>query len=349
MRAVPTMIQIDGSQGEGGGQVVRTSLTWAILLQRPVRLVNMRANRDPPGLRPQHMAAVRAAAAVCGADVSSAHVGSRTLEFRPGPVQPGRHSIDIGTAGSTGLVLQTIALPLAASGRESEIRITGGTHNPLAPSFDYLEYVWTWWLRRIGIPIEVTMHRAGFFPKGGGCITCWIGAGAPAETWRPLRVTDRGSLLRVSGRSCVANLPESIAQRQRSAALRDLGGAGLSATIDVTAVPSPGQGTTCFLGLEFERSRAGFFGLGARGKRAEVVGAETADQAIEFVRRPGSVDPFAADQLMVVLARVSASSCFSTTRLTRHAQTNAAVIRQMAGRELHMDGALDEPGRITIE
>ena len=214
-------ITLDGSEGEGGGQILRTALTLSLLTGRPFRLVKVRANREKPGLRPQHLTAVLAAAELGGADASGAAVGSRDLTFRPGSYTPRDLAFDIGTAGATALVLQALHLPLALrSDRPVRVTLTGGTFNTKAPSYPFLESTWRAHLAALGAPVALAMPCAGFYPRGGGGrLDAWI---EPA-TLRPLTLTDRGPLVRVDGVAGVAGLRPEIAERMRARVLDRLG------------------------------------------------------------------------------------------------------------------------------
>ncbi len=345
-------IEIDGSHGEGGGQIVRTSLTLAALTRQPIRLINMRANREPAGLRAQHLAAVEAIRRVTNGKVQGAQLGSQVLHFVPGPVQAGTYLFDVGTAGSTSLVLQTVALPLAFASAESIVEVVGGTHNPLAPSFEYLRYVWAAWLARIGIQIDLQMVAAGFAPKGGGHLVARIKGGCRTTDLKPLLLNPRGQLRSVTGVSAVANLPLNIAQRQREAALRDLRKAGLDkqANITIGVLESVQNGTTCFVCLEYEQGMAGFYALGARGKPSEAVGGEAGEKAAKFHanERLPAVDHHAADQLLLPLALVPASSEWTTWPLGNHVLTNAQVIQKLTNRHVEVVGQIDGLGTIRI-
>ncbi|HUW82741.1 MAG TPA: RNA 3'-terminal phosphate cyclase [Phycisphaerae bacterium] len=345
------MIEIDGSYGEGGGQIVRTSLTLSAATGVAVRLVKMRANRHPPGLRPQHVAAVRAAADICGASIARLEPGIDELVFEPGPVQPGEYSWQIGTAGSASLVLQTVAVPLAMADGASRVEIVGGTHNPKAPCFEYLDQVWRVWLERIGVGVELAMDSAGFYPKGGGRIVAHIAGGVRPDRIRALHLQQRGELVGMTGVSAVANLPDHIAQRQRARAVADLKRLGIEARIDTAELASIGKGTVCFLRAEFEHSIAGFFALGALGKKAELVGHEAAEAARKFCteRSGAAVDPHAADQLIVALVLAARASRYRTTALTEHTSTNAAVASQITGREVRIEGKRGDAGEVVIE
>jgi RNA 3'-phosphate cyclase len=345
-------IEIDGSQGEGGGQIVRTALTLAALTGRPVRLIHMRANRESPGLRPQHLAAVEAIRRISGGTAEGAHLESQTLHFVPAAVQAGTYLLDVGTAGSTCLVLQTVALPLAMAPGDSIVEIVGGTHNPRAPSFEYLQQVWAAWLARIGISIQLQMHKAGFAPKGGGHIVANIKGGCRPQDLKPLLLPRRGEIRSVSGLSAVANLPFNIAHRQREAALRDLRKVGLDtlANIAIGVLESGQPGTTCFVRLEYESGLAGFYSLGARGKPSEVVGGEVGEQTAKFHSSESApaVDRYAADQLLLPLALAPGASELTTWPLSTHVLTNAGIIGQITGRAVEVTGQVDGPGVIRI-
>jgi len=362
------MIEIDGSQGEGGGQVVRTALALAAATGQSVRLTRIRAGRRPPGLRAQHLTAVRAVAEICDARVDGlgqAHSAEQIarlrvardevigteLVFEPQRPRSGQYRFDVGTAGSACLVLQTIALPLALADGASEVELTGGTHNPRSPCFEYIQFVWLEMLRRMGIELAVEAPQAGFYPKGGGKLVCRIPGGMSPQAIRPLELVKRGELRRVECRSLVAELPIRIAHRQRAAAEHELAAAGLQPVSKIDSLPSPGAGTVCFIGLEFAETRAAFFSLGARGKAAETVGIEAAREARQFVQHDSvaALDPYAADQLMLPLALAPAPSRYSTTRITEHALTNALVIERMTQRTVRFDGPAGQAGTVRIE
>ncbi len=223
-------VVLDGSQGEGGGQILRTALTLSLLTGRAFRMVKIRANRDKPGLRPQHHKAVQAAVQVGQASVAGGGVGARELLFLPKPYEPRNLSIDIGTAGSTGLVLQTLHLPLALRAELStRLVLTGGTHNPKAPAFSFLDITWCAYLAAFGMPLTLSMSAAGFYPRGGGRLEASIEPATP----RPFVQTDRGPLRRLHGVASVANLDDDIARRMRDHAVERLREHGLDAEIEL--------------------------------------------------------------------------------------------------------------------
>jgi RNA 3'-terminal phosphate cyclase (ATP) len=319
------VIEIDGSMGEGGGQVLRSALTLSLLTGRAFSITRVRAARPRPGLFPQHLAAVRAAAQVGSADVSGDRLGSRELCFAPGVVRAGHYRFDIGTAGATALVLQTLLLPLALADGASDLSVAGGTHVPWSPCFHYLDWHWRPLLARVGIPFQLSLSMAGFFPEGGGELRAQIPGGARP---RALTLCERGRLQRLRGLSAVANLPLEIAQRQRRQALRRLAPRIAQAQVDIglEVLPAQSRGTLLLLLAEFEYSRACFFALGARGKRAERVADEAVDDLLAFLGGDAALDRWVADQLLLPLGLAGEASTFSTEAASAHLLTNAAVV-----------------------
>jgi len=343
-------IVIDGSQGEGGGQILRTSVALAAALGKSVRVVNIRSNRRPGGLRPQHLSAVQAVARICHARVSGDQVDSREILFEPGPVESGEYRFDIGTAGSTSLVAQTLLPPLALSGGDSRITVTGGTHNPWAPCFEYLRDVFGLLVTASNIEVYFELERAGFYPAGGGRLRIDVGALEGWDEMDPFRYAERGQLRYIEGVSAVSTrLPAHIAERQASQALGRLAAAGHAATIEQTALESDSPGTVLFLRAVFGRSTAGFFALGQRGKPAEEVADEAVDQLLDFLDGAGAVDEHAADQLITLAALCPLQTAFTTRRPTGHLWTNAQVIRQLTGRDTRIEGPPDGPARVVLE
>ena len=343
-------ITIDGSQGEGGGQIVRTSLALSCITGRPLSMIKVRAGRPKPGLGHQHLTSIRAAQRICSAQVTGASLGSKQFTFEPGPVQAGAYEFDVGTAGSTTLVLQTIALPLALSSGDSHVTITGGTHNPMAPCYEYLETVWVPLCKQLNLHVSLSLTRAGFYPVGGGKITAEIrGIGSPGAL-TACRFAERGEVLSIDGFSAVARLPRSIAERQARQAAERLDASGTAhdpITLRTLGASSPG--TVLFLHCRSAYGTAGFFGLGARGKPAEQVADEAVDQLQDYLGRDGALDPHAADQLILPLALAPGASCFTTTRVTDHLVTHIEVLRQFLDRRIELTGSPNEYGRVNID
>ena len=340
------MIHIDGAQGEGGGQILRSSLTLSILSGKPVSLTNIRARRPRPGLMAQHLNAVRAAAAVGKARVEGAQLHSLSLVFAPRTAGSGKFQFDIGTAGSTSLLLQTILLPLSFAPGESQVVITGGTHVPWSPCFHYLQWHWLKAMRQIGFDFDLEMDLAGFYPQGGGRICATI---RPVTELKPLCLTKRGRLENIWGFSAVANLDLSIAQRQKKQALKRLEAMGVTPAIEVVRMPAHSRGTMLLLLAEFERSRCCTYALGARGKPAEQVADEAIADLEAFLATGAAVDPYLADQLILPLALASGSSELYTSRVTQHLLTNAEVLRRFLPVQVEISGEVGAPGVVLIE
>jgi len=340
-------LDIDGSMGEGGGQVLRSALSLAMLSGRPFQLHSIRANRDRPGLRPQHLAAVRAAAMICGAAVEGDVLGSRELHFVPGRVQHGSYRFDIGTAGATALVLQTLLPPLALAAGPSQLQIRGGTHVPWSPCYHYLDWQWRVLLGRAGMPFELQMPLAGFYPQGGGRLQANIPGHARP---RALRLSERGPIRRLRGLSAVARLPIGIAERQREEALRRLRPLlELDPEIELQELSARSPGSLLILLAEFEQGRACYFGLGARGKPAEQVAAEAVAPLAAFLRRGGAIDAWLADQLLLPLALADSASLLHSDQASSHLRTNAQVIDRFLPVGIGIRELADGSAMVAIE
>lgn len=341
------MIVIDGSVGEGGGQVLRSALSLSLLTGQAITINNIRLNRPRPGLCAQHLSAVQAAAKVSHARVDGDRIGSLEIHFSPGPVVPSDYHFDIGTAGSTSLVLQTLLLPLALAKGASRLTITGGTHVPWSPCFHYLDWHWRHLLARMGVDFDLTLVRAGFYPKGGGEVQASISGSARIKG---IDLTSRGKLVRVRGLSAVANLPLDIAERQRRQALRRLQQlvSNVETEIEIESFVAWSKGTVLLLLAEFEHSQACYFALGERGKPAERVANEAIDDLARFLHHQSAVDAWLADQLLLPMAMASTPSVLLTCEVTRHLLTNAAVIRYFLPAAIHVDAPLGQAGLVHV-
>lgn len=340
------MIEIDGSLGEGGGQVLRTSLTLSLITGQSVRINNIRARRPKPGLRAQHLASVKAVTEIGQARVEGDSLGSDTIVFHPGQIKAGDYTFDIGTAGSTSLVLQTIFLPLSLAGASSEVSLIGGTHVPWSPCFHYLDCHWIQYMRQVGFNAELSLEKAGYYPGGGGKIKLKI---LPVQALTSLHLLTRGDLRRIHGISAVSNLSRSIADRQSQHSLARLSGLGLPAEIEIVELPSFGKGTLLFLLAEFEASQACYFSLGARGKPAEQVADEAVDALLSFLRTDGVMDEYLADQLLLPLALAPEPSELRISKVTQHLLTNAQVIQAYQTAKIDIEGKYGEPGLVYIK
>ena len=343
------MIEIDGSYGEGGGQILRTALSLSCLFHKPFRIFNIRKDRKKPGLMPQHLTGLRAAQLLSRAEVQGDRAGSAELSFSPGEVKGGSFLFDIGTAGSTMLVLQTLIPALIFSKERTMLTLVGGTHVPFSPAFHYMREVFLPVLKKTGIETTLSLQSCGFYPKGGGRISAEL---FPVQEVMPLRIADRGKILGVKGISGVGNLPLSIAERQRKAAQEKLLphsiDYGYQADIELVNVPSPSQGTFIFLKAESEHSIAGFTALGERGKRAEAVGDEAATELLEYLRTDAALDPHLADQIVLYLSLSKEQSLFTTCRITRHLLTNLWVIGLFHEFRYDVEGDIGKPGTVRI-
>ncbi len=339
-------VELDGSFGEGGGQILRSSLTLSLLTGKPFRLHNIRAGRPKPGLQPQHLMSVLAAAKIGQARVLGASRGSSELTFEPGEVVSGAYRFDIGTAGATSLVLQTILLPLALRGLgPSEIAITGGTHVKASPCYHFLETTWAGYLRLFGLSFSLSMERSGFYPRGGGAIHAHIQPSARVSASNITEATDAGR--KVTGFAAVAGLDQSIAERMdRHAAIR-LKSAKLQASLRVETW-SGGPGTGLALILRAAPVPTFFFGLGERGKRAERVADEAVDELLAHVADGSPVDPHSADQILLPLAFADGPSTYHTSRVTQHLLTNIEVVRQFVPREVRCEGEEGKAGGVLV-
>ncbi|NTW59703.1 MAG: RNA 3'-phosphate cyclase [Nitrospirae bacterium] len=345
----PDTIRIDGSYGEGGGQVLRTSLALSCVLGKPMEITNIRKARKSPGLRPQHRTAVLAAASITGAEVQGAELSSTALRFRPNRTSGGSYRFDVaekqGSAGSVTLVLQTILLPLCFAEQPSMVMVNGGTHVPWSPSFHYLHSIVVPLLSGLGARIELSLTSWGWYPIGNGQVSARI---TPSTALRPLTLIDRGGLVRVTGISAVSNLPGHIATRQCDRAVSVLGMQGIDASIETLSATSLGKGSFLFLAAEFEHISAGFGSLGAIGKRAEEVADEACDGLLSHLRSKGALDPHLADQIVPWLAFCQGTSEFTTSRVTRHLLTNLWVLQQFMDVDVQVKGSEGEEGRVMI-
>ncbi len=345
------MIEIDGSFGEGGGQILRTSLSLSMVTGQSFKILHIRKGRKNPGLQPQHLTCVRAAKKIASAEVQGDVLGSTSLTFQPHSVKAGQYHFNVaeerGSAGSSSLVLQAILLPLSFEKEESKVTIEGGTHVAWSPPFHYMDRVFSPLISPLGFTFSFHIKRWGWYPKGGGMIEVTI---APYKKQQKfLELHERGALKEIRGLSVVSHLPLSIAERQRKETIRILSLRQLDANIHMEEAPSLGAGTFLFLESLFERSIAGFTSLGKRGKRAEEVGHEAAQELLFFLNSGSALDPHAADQLIPYLASIGGKHYFSTSNITQHLLTNIWVVRKFFPHlHIQVDGKKGVPGKIKL-
>lgn len=339
------MLALDGSHGEGGGQILRTALALAVTLRRPVALNRIRTGRPKPGLRPQHLTVVRALAAISNAEVAGDALDSTELRFVPRAIEAGSYRFDVGavrgSAGSVSLLFQALLLPLASASAPSHLTLIGGTHVPWSPPVHYLTEVFLPALERLGGRTTLTLARWGWYPAGGGEVEASIGPTAGLRGFTP---GAPGARLPVTGLSAVSRLPRGIAERQRRRALERLSAAGISAEIALAEDASArGPGTLLFLA---ERGRAGFSALGRRGVPAEQVADEAVDALLAYRASGAAVDERLADQLVPFLALAGADSDVTCPAISSHLATVAWVVEQFL--PVRIELAAGPPARVRI-
>jgi RNA 3'-terminal phosphate cyclase (ATP) len=327
------LLVLDGSHGEGGGQILRTALALAALTGRSFRLEKIRAGRPKGGLAAQHLTAVQATAAISAAEVEGAVLGSQRLSFAPGPTRAGDYTFDVaaarqgGSAGATTLVLQAVLLPLALAAGRSRLILCGGTHMAWSPPFDDVAAAWLGALRRMGVEASVELVRWGFYPVGRGEITARIEGGGRRRL-ASLELLERGPLALVRGRAVGANLPAHVPERMARRARALLAAAGLPSAVEPLSVEAACPGAGVFLAADYAGWTAGFSALGARGKPAEAVAEEAVEALLGFHRSGATVDAHLADQLLLPCALAGAPSRFLAERATGHLTTNAWTLER---------------------
>lgn len=337
------MLVLDGSYGEGGGQILRSALSLAALTGQSFRLENIRAGRPQPGLRPQHLTAVRALAQVSQAQVDGLAIGALRLTFSPRGIYPGQYIFDVaektGSAGSVCLIAQTLLPVLAFAPQPSTVLLKGGTHVPWSPPAHYVSQVFLPLVATMGLEAEFILQRWGFYPQGGGEVELRI---------RPVRPPLQGGRWLAAPRaedfralSATANLGEGINKRQAETLRRLL---PFLAQVEQVQAPSPGRGTFVWLWA----AQAGFSALGAKGKPAEQVASEAAGELQQFLASGAAVDRHLADQLLLYAALAAGETCFTTEAVTQHLLTNIWVIEQFLPVKFQLTGSLGKPGTVTV-
>jgi RNA 3'-terminal phosphate cyclase (ATP) len=320
------MIAIDGAQGEGGGQILRSALSLSMCTNQPFRIENIRGNREKPGLMRQHLTAVRAAAAICEASVSGDEVGSMELTFRPGTVKPGNYSFAIGTAGSCTLVLQTLLPPLLTASDSSQIRISGGTHNKASPPVDFLQRAYLPLVERMGPRVSLELVRHGFYPRGGGEILATI---TPVSQLSHLSLMERGSRSGGYAEAYVAAIPLHVAQRELEIVGKMLNWPGEQ--LHVRGLPNDvGPGNALTLTVEHEAVTEVFTGFGEKGVSAEHVAKGAAERARAYLAAPVAVGKHLADQLLLPIALAGGGE-ITTLPVSAHFQSHALIIETFLG------------------
>ena len=327
------MIVIDGSLGEGGGQIIRTSLALSLVTGKAFRAEHVRARRERPGLQPQHLTAVNAAARVGGAETDGARVGSQQFSFHPGRVTPGDYGFNIGTAGSTTLVLQTVLPPLMLAASPSVLTLEGGTHNVHAPPFEFIERAFLPLVNRIGLArVSIELERYGFYPPGGGKLNVFIEPGEAGATRREFHLSHRGEMRRQTASALVVKLPSGIAERELAVIKERMNWADEQLRVETsTNALSPGNVVT--IEIESEGMTEIFTGIGQRGVRAEQVAEDAIEEAQRHLATDAPVGEHLADQLLIPLALAGGGS-YRTSAPSLHTTTNIEVIKKFLGADI---------------
>ena len=337
------MITIDGSEGEGGGQVLRTALALSLVTGTPFRIEKIRAKRPRSGLLRQHLTAVQAATKIGNATVEGDALGSAQLTFTPGPVVPGDYHFAVGTAGSAMLVLQTVLPPLMVASGPSTVTVDGGTHNPTAPPFDFIERAFLPIVNTLGPRVGVELKRYGFYPAGGGQVVAAI---APATSLAAVNLIERGEITKRSIRAIVANLPRHIADREARTAMRLLNwNADWVEVEELRGVSGPGNAV--LVEIRSEHVTEIYTGFGETGVAAEAVANKAGQQARRYLAAGVPVGCNLADQLLTVMA-LGGGGAFRTLAPTQHSQTNADVIHMFTGMRTTMTPEARDDVRVEM-
>ena len=317
------MIEIDGSKGEGGGQVLRTALTLSMITGQPFRIANIRANRSKPGLMRQHLAAVTAAIEISGAQVQGAAIGSQALQFVPGRIRSGAYRFDIGSAGSSTLVLQTLLPALLYADAPSSVTVRGGTHNPKAPPAEFLERAYGRAMADMGAQVDIQLERCGFYPAGGGIVCARV---QPLQGWKRLDLLERGERLDGYAEAFTAGIPPGVGRRELDVIGPAFAWSGEQ--LRMRQLPDAwGPGNALLLTLEHEHVTEVFAGFGEKQLRAETLAKQVVQAARSYLVTGAAVSEHLADQLMMPMALAGGGS-FTVDSVSEHARTNGEIIRR---------------------
>ena len=335
------MLTLDGSFGEGGGQILRTALGLSLVTGQEFRIEKIRANRKRPGLQRQHLAAVQAAAMIGQAEVQGAELDSSELVFRPHGVAPGEYAFAVGTAGSAALVLQTILPALITAAKPSALVLEGGTHNPLAPPFEFMAKAFLPLVNRMGPSIRAKLDRHGFYPAGGGKMRVTI----EPRKLSGLGLLARGKVLGCRATAIIANLPRHVAERELKVLKREL---SLDlADLRTEEVKSHGPGNVLIVEVESANLTEVFVGFGELGVKAEVVAGRLAKDVRRYLDTDVPVGEHLADQLLLPMA-LAGGGAFGTFPLSQHALTNIEVLKTFLPIEVKIEPACDEAVRVEV-
>lgn len=337
------MIILDGSRGEGGGQILRTALALSLVTGRAFRIEKVRAGRERPGLLRQHLAAVRAATAVGAAAVEGAELGSKALSFAPRGIHGGSHHVDVGSAGSATLVFQTVLPALLRAGAASHLTLVGGTHNQAAPPFEFLARAFAPLLARMGARLDLELDAVGFHPAGGGRFRAVV---HPCASLAPLVLLERGAILEQHVRALLSRVPEHVGEREIATLVHELGWPRADARSE--HVGSAGPGNALLVTVRCEHVTEVFTGFGARGVRAEDVARSVVREIRAWLDAGVPVFEHLADQLVLPLALAEGASSFRTVAPSRHLTTQIETVRLFLDREIRVDDEGEGAYRVTV-
>lgn len=319
------MLQIDGSYGEGGGQILRYALALSAFTKKPVEINNIRANRPVPGIRPQHHTAISCIKSICKGAIEGLSIGSSKLTFLPGEVQPGEYSFDIGTAGSMTLVFQACILSSINTTKPITIKLTGGTDVKWAPTWDYFTHVFLPLIQKMGVSTDAQLIKRGYYPKGGGEAVLTI---YPVKKLQRLQLEEKQDFRKIEGIVHIANLPDHISKRMKHAALEIAVKNGIRSYIEVDKTTSFSPGTGITLWSKSDRTVVGSTFLGERGFTSEKIGENAAEQLIKEINVGATIDTFAIDQILPYMVLAEGESVCMVSELSNHTQTNMWLLKQ---------------------
>ncbi len=319
------VLEIDGSYGEGGGQIVRTAVALSVMTDQPIHVRNIRANRPIPGLRPQHFTALSCIREICDAEVEGLTINSKTLEFTPHAIKPGSYHFDVGTAGSMTLVFQACLLCGLKTPGPLTIHLQGGTDVRWAPSWDYFSHVFLPLVKKIGVNADVQLVKRGYYPIGGGEAVLSI---QPTENLLPFQAREQQNFHEIQGIIHLANLPEHIGTRMKHAAMKVALQHNYNSSLHIDTVSSLSPGTGITLWSESDRTILGSTVLGEKNVSAEVVGEQAASHLIKEIQSGATLDSYGVDQLLPYLACAPKVSTFLIRELSNHAKTNMWLVKQ---------------------
>jgi len=319
------LLQIDGSYGEGGGQILRYAVALSALTKKPVEINNIRANRPVPGIRPQHHTAISCIKSICKGAIEGLSIGSSKLTLSPGEIQPGEYKFDIGTAGSITLVFQACILSSLNTTKPITIKLTGGTDVKWAPTWDYFTQVFLPLIQKMGVNTDAQLIKRGYYPKGGGEAVLTI---HPAKKLQRLQLEEEQDFKEINGIVHIANLPDHISKRMKHAALKIVVKNNIQSFIRVDKTTSFSPGTGITLWSKSDHTVMGSTFLGERGVTSEKIGENAANQLIKEINTGATIDTFAIDQILPYMVLAEEESVCMVRELSNHTQTNMWLLKQ---------------------